>query len=60
MKKTKPKHVYIFKHLPLRKDYYGVSRYRAQQMLDELVSEPFPKYYREKFGVTYVYRKTGG
>lgn len=39
---------------------FGVSRYRAQQMLDELVSEPFPKYYREKFGVTYVYRKTGG
>ena len=43
-----------FQHL------FGVSRYRAQQMLDELVSEPFPKYYREKFGVTYVYRKTGG
>lgn len=39
---------------------FGVSRYRAQQMLDDLVSEPFPKYYREKFGVTYVYRKTGG
>ena len=24
MKKTKPKHVYIFKHLPLRKDYYAI------------------------------------
>ena len=42
-----------FQHL------FGVSRYRAQQLLDELVSEPYPKYYREKFGTTYVYRKTG-
>ena len=38
---------------------FGVSRYRAQQMLDALVSEPFPKYYREKFGPSYIYRKAG-
>ena len=38
---------------------FGVSRYRAQQMLDALVAEPFPKYYREKYGPSYVYRKTG-
>lgn len=38
---------------------FGVSRYRAQSMLDELVSEPYPKYYREKFGPSYIYRKTG-
>ena len=38
---------------------FGVSRYRAQTMLNELVSEPYPKYYREKFGSSYIYRKTG-
>ncbi|UKK53434.1 hypothetical protein [Prevotella sp. E2-28] len=38
---------------------FGVSRYRAQQMLDALVAEPFPKYYREKYGPSYIYRKTG-
>ena len=38
---------------------FGVSRYRAQQMLDDLVAEPYPKYYRQKFGPSYIYRKTG-
>lgn len=38
---------------------FGVSRYRAQQELDALVSAPYPKYYRVKFGTSYVYRKTG-
>lgn len=38
---------------------FGVSRYRAQRMLDELVNDPYPKYYREKFGTSYIYRKTG-
>ena len=38
---------------------FGVSRYRAQQMLDDLVSEPYPKYYRVKAGPAYIYRKTG-
>ena len=31
----------------------------ASLMLDELVSEPYPKYYREKYGPSYIYRKTG-
>ena len=38
---------------------FSVSRYRAQQMLDELVNAPYPKYYRVKQGPSYVYRKTG-
>lgn len=38
---------------------FGVSRYRAQQMLDALVTEPFHKYYREKYGPSYIYRKSG-
>jgi hypothetical protein len=37
---------------------FGVSRYRAQQMLEELVSESEPLFFREKFGASYVYRKT--
>ncbi|MBR1934209.1 MAG: hypothetical protein IJ841_11080 [Prevotella sp.] len=36
---------------------FGVSRYRAQLMLDALVSEPSPLYLRQKFGPSYVYRK---
>lgn len=45
-----------------RKDFqslFSVSRYRAKQELDTLVSEPYPKYYRKKQGPTYVYCKTG-
>lgn len=38
---------------------FGVSRYRAKQMLDELVNEAYPKYYRVKAGTSWVYRKWG-
>ena len=38
---------------------FGVTRYRAQQLLDELVCAPAPKFYREKHGPSYIYRKKG-
>ena len=38
---------------------FGVTRYRADQILTALVSEEFPKYYRIKVGTLWVYRKTG-
>ena len=38
---------------------FGVSRYKADRMLSELVNDPFPKYYRTKQGNLWVYRKTG-
>lgn len=38
---------------------FHVTRYRADQMLTELVGEEFPKYYRTKQGAAWVYRKTG-
>ena len=37
---------------------FGVSRYRAQLMLDELVNEPDAQICRKKFGSGYVYRFT--
>ena len=38
---------------------FGFSRYRADKILTQLVSEPYPKYYREEWGHSYVYKKTG-
>ena len=38
---------------------FGVTRYRANQILTDLVSEEFPKYYRTQVGRLWVYRKTG-
>lgn len=38
---------------------FKVSRYKADEILTALVNEPYPKYYREKQGTTWVYRKTG-
>ncbi len=38
---------------------FGVTRYRADQILTALVSEEYPKYYRTKYGNLWVYRKTG-
>lgn len=38
---------------------FPVTRYRADQILTDLVGEEFPKYYRVKMGTTWVYRKTG-
>jgi len=38
---------------------FGVSRYKAQKMLDDLVNEEFPKYYYIYVGRAHVYRKTG-
>lgn len=38
---------------------FGVSRYKADRILTKLVCEPYPKYYREKQGNQWVYRKTG-
>ena len=34
---------------------FVVFRYRACHMLGKLVSESYPKYYREKFGPFYIY-----
>lgn len=38
---------------------FGISRYRAQQLLDKLVDGPTAKFYRERFGTSYVYRRFG-
>lgn len=38
---------------------FGVSRYKADQLLNDLVSEPSPQYYRQKHGSSWVYRKSG-
>ena len=38
---------------------FNVSRYKADQILADLVSEPYPKYYRQKRGKAWLYRKTG-
>ena len=38
---------------------FSVSRYKADRILTKLVCEPYPKYYREKQGNQWVYRKTG-
>lgn len=37
----------------------GVSRYKADRLLSELVYAPSPKYYRTRQGNMWVYRKTG-
>lgn len=36
---------------------FGVSRFRAQQLLNGLVSEPKPLFARERHGTTWVYRR---
>ncbi|MBR4898332.1 MAG: hypothetical protein IKZ48_06055 [Prevotella sp.] len=38
---------------------FGVSRYKADQLLNDLISEPSPQYYRQKHGSSWVYRKSG-
>lgn len=38
---------------------FCLSRYKADQLLTDLVNEEYPKYYRQKAGTTWVYRKTG-
>lgn len=38
---------------------FGISRYRAQHLLDKLLDGPTAKFYRERFGTSYVYRRFG-
>lgn len=38
---------------------FGLSRYKADRLLTDLVNEEYPKYYRQKAGTSWVYRKTG-
>ena len=38
---------------------FHVSRYKADLLLNDLISEPSPQYYRQKHGTSWVYRKSG-